>query len=238
MKKLAIILLLCSTIILLGAAVWKTLEARELRTQAFSADSAAALADSARRVALATLDDSTNAYQRRILQLSLHADSLDQELEERPVIRLPGTVTIDTIRLVDTVQASGEPTDSVQTYQFRGHHMMFGYSGAAQIWPQRYEGIFRVEVFQEEPAEIGVRVGCKEGLGVSSASVLFTADEPFNVVPGEVQQDPDVCNPREPVGFRLLPELSFRGVGWELVKGVGWVMLANFVDDRFHTAKY
>jgi hypothetical protein len=93
-----------------------------------------------------------------------------------------------------------------------------------------------IDVFQTEPIPVHARITCGDGLAVNSASLLLTADDPFRVIPESVYQDPDICNP--PVGFKLLPEFSMKGVGWELVKGAGWMLLANFIDDRFHKARY
>jgi hypothetical protein len=238
MKKLVIVLLLLGCAVFLGAAIYQTLQARELRAQAFRADSLAAEADTARALALAALDSAENAWQRRIVQTELQRDSLDRELRERPVIRIAAGVRVDTLRFTDTVYVTPSVgADSVKSYEFDGVDPPFGFRGSAEIYPNN-QGIFHVNVFQTDPIPIHARVTCGEGGGVNTASILFTASDPFEIVPGRVEQDRSVCNPREPVEFSLLPELSIRGVGWELVKGIGWILAANWVDDRFHKAKY
>jgi hypothetical protein len=234
MKKLLIVLLLSVVVV---SVVYAQAQARKWRDAAFRSDSIAAANDTARLVVLASLDSTETAYQRRILQVRLERDSLDRELGLRPVVRLPGELRVDTLRLVDTVTAEPESTDSLQNYEFRGVDHPFAYTGHATIRPKIGRGEFDVSVFQAEPIRIEARVSCLDGPGVSGASVLFTADDPFDIIPGEVVQDPGICNPPD-VGFSFLPELSVQGIGWELLKGAGWMLLAHVLDDGVRKARY
>jgi hypothetical protein len=240
MKRWAIILLLsAAAVITVVSVVWAQTQANKWRDAALRTDSITAAADTARQLEIAALGDTVTVYQRRIVQVELERDEVERELGERPVVRLPGEVVLDTIYLkADTVYAGEESTDSLQTYDFSGEDYPFGYSGNAEIFPYRYSGNFRVSVFQTDPVGISARVTCRpvEG-GVDAASVTFIAEDPFRIIPGQVMQDPGICNP-EPVGFSLLPELSFKGIGWELLKGAGWMLLANQLDDGVRKAYY
>lgn len=234
MKKWIVLLLILGCVVV---TVGATLYANTMREQALDALNTAAEADSARQVEVAALGDSVNAYQRLVVQREVELDSIDRELQERPVIRLPGEIVLDTIWMPpDTVWAETPVEQDRQDYDFSGVDGPFGYDGSAFIWPLERRGVFEVSVHQREPVAIGVRVGCVQQGSVKAASVLFTADDPFNLIPGEVQQDPEICNPTP--GFSFLPQLSLKGVGWELVKGAGWMLLANFLDDGVRKARY
>ena len=220
MKKIIIILLLLG---FGGLAIYGQLRANQFRDQAFRADSIAAAADTARMLALATLDSTTNAWQRRIVQVELRADSIDRELRLRPVVEIPGELRIDTLRIYDTVPAAPPENDSIQEYRFEGDDGPFQYIGGAAINIFQRRGIFDVNIYQDEPALVRTRVSCGAEAGVRSAHVTMFADDPFSLVPGQVQADPDVCNP--PQRFSLVPEISLKGLGWEAAKGAGWILL-------------
>lgn len=239
MKKLIIILLLCVTVV---SVVYAQMTITEYRDAAFRADSIEAAADTAELLHLAALDSTVNFYEIRIVQAELQRDSIDRELQLRPVVRLEGELRFDTLHIVDTVYAMVPPDyaendPGVQEYEFEGVKPPFSYRGNAIIHVPSQNGIFNVSIVQEDPTPVTVRVGC-ENLpgGIRKAYALVGTDPPFSIVPGEVFQDPDICNP--PVGFKLLPELSVKGVGWELVKGAGWMLLANLLDDGLRKAHY
>ena len=222
MKKILIILLLLGT---MGATAYAARRATVYRDQAFRADSVAAANDTARALVLATLDSSTTAWALRIVQTELERDSLDRELDARPVIRVAAGIRVDTLRMTDTVDAIQE--DTVEVYAFTGSDGPFSFRGDARLFPDR-AGIFRVAVAMTEPVPVHVRVTCGREAGVRSASVLLTADHPFSVVPASVEQAPHICNPAP--GFQWLPELSLKGLGWELGKGLAWVLLWELAD--------
>lgn len=231
MKKLLIVLLLLVTIV---SVVWAQVAVGRYREQALSALNAAAAADSARLYDVSSWMDSTNAYQRLVLQREIERDDLDRQLQERPVIRLPGEVVVDTLWMPpDTVFADPPVEEGRQDYEFEGVDHPFGYVGTAQIWPLETRGIFTVRVHQIEPVPIGVRVGCVEQDGVRAASVLFTADDPFNLRPGEVQQDPAICNPQVPLLQFTKGKAFWAGGGF-----LAGVLIAHLFDDGFRKARY
>jgi hypothetical protein len=227
MKKFVLFLLIAATIAAVGTAYAK---AREAREAGLRADSLEAAADTARLLHLAQLGDSTNAWTRRVLQVELERDSLDRELDARPVIRVAAGIRIDTVRVLDTVEVVKE--DSVETYSWEGADGPFHVSGHARIFLGR--GLFDTRVTVPEPVQIGVRIVCRPSAGIQSSEVLLTAPDPFHVVPGLVEQDPGICNPPVPPIFSFnMKRGIWAGVGF----GVG-LLVAHWLDDDFHAARY
>lgn len=229
MKKLLIILLL---LVAAGSLLYAQMTANRYRDAALRADSLEAAADTARLLHLAALGDSTNAWQRRVLQVEIRADSLDRALQQRPVVRVAGRVRVDTLRFTDTVEVAEVRVDTVRTFQWSGRDGPFLIAGDARIYPAR--GIFNAVVSMPEPVEIGVRINCISSQGIQGASVLLTAPDPFHVIPGQVQQDPVVCNPPS------VPLLSFTTdrLVWAGAGAVLGVLGAHLLDDGFRKAKY
>lgn len=222
MKKVIIFALLLCTI---AATLYaRTIQSR-YRDQLMRTDSIEAANDTAR---LVLQDSLNNVWERRVIQVELEADSLEQRLRTRPVVRVTAGVRIDTLHIVDTVVAQPS-VDSVETYGFEGMDGPFSLRGQAQIFPSR-RGVFSMSVVQVDPITVTARVGCEDAAGFNKAFVALGAQPPFNVVPGEVLQDPNVCN-RPPVRFSLLPEFSVKGIGWELLKiGLGHILLDRLDD--------
>jgi hypothetical protein len=214
MKKFLFFLILAGMATAFTAA---TIKARQYRDQAMEADSVAAARDTARMLALAALDSTENAWQLRIVQTELEADSLDRELRARPVVRVAAGIRIDTLKITDTVQVAVE--DTTEVYQFHGSDGPFAFQGDARLFPDRH-GVFNVAVALSQPVPVNVTIHCQGNAGVRSASVLLTADDPFSVVPESVQQDPAICNPP------MLPVFNFtknRAVWGAVGIGIGWV---------------
>lgn len=233
MKKLIVLLILLAALGLAGY-LYAQSAIKNYRDQAFRADSIAAAADSARLLALESIGDSTNAWQRRVIQTTLERDSLDRELRLRPVVEIPGELRVDTLVFVDTVYAQPTEEEGRQDYEFEGIDPPFAYRGVANIWPLDYRGIFNVRVYQNDPILISTRISCGEENGVRSAHVTMLADDPFSAVPGQVRADPDVCNPFRPPVFQLTKGKALWG-------GVGFAMgfgLAHLLDDGFRKARY
>lgn len=229
MKKFLIILLL---LVAAGSLLYAQVVTSRFRDAALRADSLEAAADTARLLHLAALADTTNAWQRRVLQVEIRADSLDRALQQRPVVRVSAGVRIDTIQITDTVQVAEVRVDTVRTFQWSGRDGPFVIAGDARIYPAR--GIFNTVVTMPEPVEIGVRVNCLDRDAVNAASVLLTAPDPFHVIPGQVQQDPTVCNPPSAPLLKFTTDrIIWAGAG--LVAGV---LGAHLLDDGFRKARY
>jgi hypothetical protein len=228
MKKIVFILLLLSTVV---SVAWAQLTVRKYRDQAFRSDSIAAANDTARMVVLNALDDSTNAWQLRIVQTELQRDSVERELRDRPVVRVRAGIRVDTLTITDTVQGPVQ-IDTVKVYAFEGMDGPFGFEGTGKIFPAG-SAIFNVRVGMSRPIPVEARITCGQGSGVKSASLLLTAEDPFSVVPESVFQDPEICNPSVPV-FRFTKGKAF-WAGGGLLAGI---LLANIWDDGFRKAYY
>ena len=195
----------------------------QVRQAALYNDSVTAAADTAREVHLQALGDSTNAWQRRIIQMELTRDSLDKELDAQPVVRVAAGVRIDTLRFVDTVSVPAVQADSGRLYTWEDDDGPFKITGSATISPA-WLGVFSARVIQTDSIAVGIRIQCAAGPGgVNSASVLLTGREPLSLVPGRVVQDPQICNPVQPI---LALDVSPKGLlvvggvigAWEIVK--------------------
>jgi hypothetical protein len=231
MKKIIIVILILGA--LGGGALYALSRIDAYKDQAFYADSLAAAADTARLLALKSMGDSTNVWQRRIIQKEIRLDSLDRELAQRPVVRIAAGIRVDTIWIVDTVMAELVEEEGVETFEFSGTDSPFGYDGNARIFASPSRGIFNVRVFQVDPIPIHARITCGASPGVNTASILFAADDPFSVVPGTVEQDPFICNRPKPILSFSKGKLVWGGGG--LIVGY---LLANLIDDGFRVAKY
>lgn len=229
MKKFLLFLLIFCT---MGAVIYAQVQYMAAREANLRADSVEAAADTARLVHFNELNDTINAWQRRVVQTELRADSLDRALQQRPVVRVSAGVRIDTIQVTDTVEVAEVRVDTVRTFQWRGRDGPFVIAGDARIFPAR--GIFETTVTVPDPIEIGVRINCISGRKINSASVLLTAPDPFDVTPGEVLQDPTICNPP------TAPLLSFssKRAMWAGAGFVAGILTTHLLDDGFRKARY
>jgi hypothetical protein len=228
MKKIILILLLLSTVV---SVAWAKVTADRYRDQAFRADSIAAAADTARLLVLDAFNDSTNAWQLRIVQTELQRDSVEQELRDRPVVRVHAGVRVDTLTITDTV-AGPVQVDTVKVYAFEGTDGPFGFEGTGKIFPAG-SAIFNVRVGMSRPIPVEARITCGQGAGVKSASLLLSAEDPFELVPASVFQDPEICNPSVPVFSFSKGKLIWAALGF-----AGGVVVANAIDDGFRKAWY
>lgn len=176
----------------------------EIRDAALYADSVVAAADTARLVQLRSLGDSTRAWQRRIIQTTITRDSLDKELKARPVARIAAGVRVDTLFFTDTVYTPVLEEDSSRVYEWSDQDGPFRIEGVATISPA-WLGVFSASIIQVDTLDVGIRIACGDEVrGVYSAQVTMTARDPLSLVPGEVLQDPGVCNPSTPfISFDL-----------------------------------
>lgn len=238
MKKWIILAILTAGIVSTG---WAVVRGNQYRDQALRADSLQAAADTARQVAMAALGDSVTAFQRRIVQIELQRDSVDAELQSRPVIRLPARVVVDTLRMVDTVDF--EPPSSDTLVRWSGRDGPFSIVGHVALTDRPVRAVVEANVAQVDPINVGVRVTCEDRPGINAASVLLTADPPFALVPGQPEASPEVCN-RVPFQPSFWPELSWKGVGYDLGKlvlgAVAWELLQAAFDepDRYEDPQY
>lgn len=223
MKKLLLALFFLAALI--GGVALGQLAMRKQRTLLLRADSIAAAADTARLLALRTLNDSTRAWQLRIVQTELQRDSVERELQSRPVIRVLAGVRVDTLRVVDTVKAV--QIDTVKVYAFGGLDGPFRFDGDARILPSDV-GMFDVRVTLERPIPVTARITCGNEGVVNSASLLLTAEDPFSVVPESVFQEPGICNPSVPF-FEFTADRAFWAAGGF---GLGMVVTYLFRGDQ------
>lgn len=166
----------------------------QVRNADLYADSVVAANDTARLVWLATLGDTINAYQRRVIQTEIERDALDDELEARPVVRLSAGIKIDTLRFVDTVFVALETESGGRLFNWEAKDGPFTVNASATI-EQDWSSVFRARVFQTDSITIGMRIGCADGpSSIKTATILMTAPDPLSLVPGKLLQDPDVCN--------------------------------------------
>jgi hypothetical protein len=228
MKKVLIFLLLAVCVV--GTA-WAQIRANQYREDALRSDSIAAANDTARALALKSLSDSTNAWQLRIVQTELQRDSVEKELRDRPVVRVYAGLRVDTLKFTDTVQAP-VMIDTVRVYAFAGTDGPFDFAGTGRIFPAG-QGIFNVKVGMNRSIPVEARITCGQERGIKSASLLLTAEDPFDIVPESVVQDPEICNPNVPVFQFTRGKLFWAGGG--LLAGV---ILANLWDDGFRKAYY
>lgn len=194
MKKLLILALLLATV---ASVAWAKIITDRYRDESFRADSIAAAADTARLLALESLGDSVSAYQLRVVQVELKRDSVERELRERPVVRVHAGLRVDTLRLRDTVPAP-IVEDTVKVYPFQGSDGPFAFTGLGRIYPAG-SAIFDVRVAMTRPIPVDARITCGQGSGVNTASLLLSAEDPFELIPNEVYQDPGICNPVTPI---------------------------------------
>lgn len=216
-KKIGLLLLFLA---LVGGAARAIQQARVYRNQSLEKDSIIAANDTAR---LVQLDSTREAYELRIVQMEMERDQLDRRLRAESALRAQAHVHIDTLRIHDTVPGPVHE-DTTETYGFSGSDGPFSFRGDARLMPNR-SGVFNVSVWMREPVPVDIRVLCQRGEGIRSASVLLETQDPFHVIPSSVYQDPNVCNPVLPDVFRWLPRPTPKAIGWEVVKGVGWIAL-------------
>lgn len=229
MKKFIIIVLILLTLAAVGTAYANSVRYRD---QALRADSIEAAADTARLLHLAAMDDSTNAWQLRIVQTELQRDSLDRELELRPVVRVSAGLRIDTLRMADTVEVPIILHDTVKVYAFEGNDGPFAFRGDARVFPTD-RALFDVRVNLTRPITVDARISCGQEQGIKSASVLLSAEDPFSVVPASVFQDPEICNPSVPIFQFSKGKMFWAGAG--IVAGV---LGSHLLDDGFRKARY
>lgn len=192
-NKLLIAFLILSA---MGAVAYSRAQAADFRESARLSDSIVASLDTARMVAVAVGD---SAIQLLIVQRELSVDSLDELLQEESALRLEAELRIDTLRIVDTVQAPPPPTpeDTVEVYTFAGEDGPFDFIGSARLFPNRTQ-IFTVSVVSD-PVPVHARVTCGGGRAFRSASVLLKTVPPYKLVPTGVEQTPDACNATQPI---------------------------------------
>ena len=196
----------------------------QVRNADLFADSVVAANDTAHLVVLAALDDTINAYQRRIIQTEIARDSLDDELEARPVVRISAGFRVDTLRFTDTLFVAVETESGGHLFNWEAQDGPFSVSASATI-ELDWSSVFQARVFQVKPIQIGIRISCQAGdRSIQSASILMTAPDPLSLIPGELLQDPGVCNPPSPFlsfdfGFKNLALVGVASIGvWELLQ--------------------
>ena len=213
------------TLAMIGAVVFlalvSTCSGRNLRAQIqalqFQKDSLEAVNDTARVVELESLGDSVNAMQRRVVQVELEKDSVDRELQQRPVVRVQGTARVDTLHFVDTVEVAMQ-TDSSLTYEWVDQDGPFTIEGGAEILRPTFRGSFFAQLSQTDDIPVGVRISCEDRDGVDAASILLTARDPLVLVPGALEQAPEVCNPPRPfISVTPTGVLTIAGVATAIV---------------------
>lgn len=196
----------------------------QVRNADLFADSVVAANDTARLVLLSALDDTVNAYQRRIIQTEIARDSLDDELDARPVVRISAGFRVDTLRFTDTLRVAVETESGGHLFNWEATDGPFSVSASATIEPD-WSSVFHARVFQIAPIEIEIRIGCEPGeRSVQSASVLMIAPDPLSLIPGVLLQDPGVCNPPSPFlsfdfGMKNMVVVSAGSIAlWELLQ--------------------
>lgn len=229
MKKWVILLLLLTTAC---AVVYAQVTISRYRDAAMRTDSLYAANDTARVLELRTLSDSVTAMQLRIVQTTLERDSVDRELRLRPVVRVRAGIQVDTLRMTDTVEVPTFVSDTVKAYDFEGEDGPFAFHGNAQLFPSD-RALFNVNVNLTRPIPVSARISCGSEHGIRSASLTMTAENPFTIRPESVFQEPGICNPQQPVF-----SFSMGKMYWAIGGGIVGAILANWLDDKFHHAKY
>jgi hypothetical protein len=203
-----------------GTAAYAATQRNAARDAGIALANVEADLDTARNILLPqALDSTTNAWQRLVVQAEIERDSLDAALEARPVIRLPGRIIIDSIPM---------PPDTVEIVKEAGDEFFDWETRAPPFSIQGHVALLGA------PTEIPVeaRVSCVPGDVVDAASVMLLAEDPFHIVPGRVVADPDVCNP--PPKFSLIPDISVKGIGYDLLKvvigAVAWELIRSKDD--------
>lgn len=232
MKKLILFLLLCAV---LGAGVlWAKAQISDARNLALQADREAALADTARLVALSRIDSIQNVWELRSVQWDLKEDSLDRELERESALRIAAELRVDTLRIVDTVAVPVLDSEGQRTYHFGGVDGPFHFEGTSLLLPS-FAQTFSV-VVTTDPLDVFARVQCAGEGPIRSAHLLLEAPDPFQLVPRSVEQEPDVCNAKA-----FAPSLfSFNTnrLWWALGGFALGVLASNWLDDGFRKASY
>lgn len=221
-----------------GAVVYAQSVKVRMEERLLEATNQLALQDTARLLDSATialLGDSITGYQRLVEQVTIDKDQLDERLRLRPVVRVNAGIRVDTIRFTDTVTVSGERADSI--FAIDSENDPFRITGAFTYSPPN--GFFDAEVTMTRPLNVGVRIGCEEGPGINSATVVLTAEDPFSLVPEKpLQQDPWVCNERPQSFLRsLIPDITPKGLLVEVLKGAIYFGIGKIIEEKLFDDK-
>lgn len=173
----------------------------------FRADSLAAVTDSVRKVG--------DAWQRRVVQMSLTQDSLEKALKLKPTVITSTVIQFDTVRVHDnSAVVASDSTDSVRTAHFEEYtapvHTVVDV-GLPRA-PQRGALALLTTI---DPIAISLRLECGEPVGgIRPAVVTATTSVPrMHLGLPTLQADKAVCNPA--------PSLVLSG--WKLP---GWTVPA------------
>jgi hypothetical protein len=216
-----------------GTAVYANVQRAAAREAGLELRNVEAEADSAREELLVVLDDTVSVWRRLVVQEELRADSIDAELGARPVIRIPGELRVDTLEVVDTLEIPAAVED--QTFDWDGFDPPFSIQGSVALMGEPTpSAIVTARVVQVDPIPVEARVSCIEAEAANAVSVALLAEDPFSLIPSRTVADPDVCNARKPFVPSLWPQVSLRGIGYDLLKvvagGLVWELVRKKKD--------
>lgn len=189
-------------VILTGAYMRIVSLQSEVRNVTFAKDSVEAVASSTRKM----LGDSIDFYQRRVVQTTLRADSLDAAWKQESRARISLTAQLVKAKgsalgaIHDTVVVSA-PGDSVkaEAVTFDEYEAPFSLRTIFTLVPTDSGRFATLDwSLAVDPIPIGVRLGCGTQVGpggIRQALVEFSAPKWLDISVDAAQQSRDVCSP-------------------------------------------
>lgn len=186
------------------------------RANGLRADSLVAVLDTERVIS----NGKESAFVLRVLQSQLVIDSLDILVKQKPKVKIVTVVTVDTLRLFDTVSVAVDAND-VRSANFTKDTTPFHVKLAVSLPPPPRAGQVSMQVSLDS-IPLDARIGCGEKVGgVRSATTYVTAPPWAKVGLRQVQADPDVCNATVLPGFDVKIRLPW------------WASIVTFIGGVF-----
>lgn len=164
--------------------------ARAVQVAALRGDSLEAALDQTRVIAANDHD----AYVRRIVQATVHANALEDSLGLERRARYVATVQVDTLRaFIMRAVVAADSADSVRRAHFEQVAPPYHLSADVAL-PRTGTGTLSASVALD-PLRLAATVGCGKGVGgIRPATLIFEAPRWATVTLDSLHQDPAVCN--------------------------------------------
>lgn len=142
------------------------------------------------------LGDQVRIFQRRAFQAELQADELNRRLNRQARARIRAEARIDSIRAHAEAPVRVDTVTDTRSADFRVRQEPFTVALEVRLPPPPSAAAARVNV-NVDPADVGIRVGCREGVDrrIRPASVTVTTPPWLRVNVVDVRQEPEVCTP-------------------------------------------
>lgn len=174
-----------------NAELKQDIQQKELRI-----DSIEAVNDTTREIN-GILADSLRFFERRVLQVELERDSLDEALDQESRVRANTEARVDSLQTVIASTEVTEDSAGVRHASFNFYEEPFTVDAQVAMPPPPSPAKFDLNV-KLDPIPLSFRVGCRENpnTDVKRAIIGITTPDWAEVELKDVQQEPGICNPQ------------------------------------------